>query len=283
MGYKDDDKDSSEKYARTCKYFGINPKELRDRLKLIEPIPELMGGIIQVYNNNPSSVRDLIMTEMQDLNCWIKKDNNLIYGISRSVDDVLDIISDIEYKFFPFSKNDKDQECYFHIENAEFRLITMWDVLAQIFNLYFNIDKPIYRIKYKELFKKENVKHINVNNRYEGKDVDSINNTLKKYFLDICLYLDEDISYDEKTLKCYGNHKYLSEDRNSFTHRKNPHEFSILHSDKNRNQLTLPEAPLYIVKRLIEDYMFLYDYTYRLLKVYWIYFDAFGIKPKIYK
>lgn len=277
MKGKDNDVNTDEvRYSKLIKVYGIDVNILIQNIGCISEIPQLMGGIMQFCSGGNELPSDFILSEMQDVNCWTRKINHLIYGINKSVIDAINVTQEESYKYFPFSKNDMDQECYYHIENAEFRLIALWDILAQLFTLYFRLPGKVAKVKYKEVFDKKNIKKINVDKRYKTGDNNAINHLLQNQFSIICEYIREEIRYDEETAKCFGNHKYLSEDRNSFTHRNNPHEFTILNSENKMP--SLPDAPLHIIKRLVEDYMFAYDNLYRILKVYWIFFEHLGFK-----
>lgn len=273
----DDEKLAKIDYDKSCKVYGINIEELKSNIDEIEEIPQIFTDIMQCLIIKPQSHVDELLSEVQDVNCWIKKANYLIYGINKSVSSVLEIIEKEEYRFFPFSRNDKDDECYFHIENAEYRLITMWDTFAQIYNMFYKLGKPIDKINYKKIFDSKNIKLIDIKKRFNVKN-NKLDIMCKKQFADVCCYIGEEIKYNEENGECYGNHKFLSEDRNSFTHRKNPHEFSFLNSCKNKKSLALPGAPLYITKRLIEDYVVLYKHISIVLKYYGSYFELSGLK-----
>ena len=268
--------EDDEKYAKLIKVYGIDVDKLLQDVRNIQEIPQLMGGLFQFSTRKNILPMDAILSEAQDVNCWVKKINHLTYGINISLNEAINVIKQEGYRYFPFSKNTKDQECYYHIENAEFRLIGLWDILAQLYKLYFKLIGEVRSVNYKKIFTNKNIKKININRRYKINDNEEINKIFQEGFSKICNYIIEEVGYDEKTLKCLGNHKYLSEDRNSFIHRNNPHEFLILNSENK--QMSLPDASLHIINRLVEDYIVVYNFLYQIIRCYWDYFQHYGIK-----
>lgn len=273
----DNEKVSRTNYDKSCKVYGINIETLKSNINEIKEIPQIFTDIIQYLIIEPQNSIDKLLSEIQEVNCWIKKINYLIYGINKSVLSLLQIVEKEDYIFFPFSRNNTDDECYFHIENAEYRLITMWDTLAQIYNMFYKMGNPIDKINYKKIFNSKNTKLIDTKKRFNMID-NKVDSMCKKQFVNICCYIREDIKYNKENGNCRGNHKFLSEDRNSFTHRKNPHEFSFLNSNEDKKSFELPEAPLHIISRLIEDYVVLYQYINFILKYYELYFELKGLK-----
>ena len=122
---------------------------------------------------------------------------------------------------------------YYYIENAIYRTSTIWDCLAQLYNLHYSVGERKDRIHYKTFF----------NNMGQEKKF----RTLSK-IPSINQYLNEkdDTNTNGRWL---GNHQYIKDYRNKLTHRNSPDEVSLSNYDFN-----LKTHPSFILKRLIEDY-----------------------------
>ncbi len=122
---------------------------------------------------------------------------------------------------------------YYYIENAIYRTSTIWDCIAQLYNIYHNLGKDQNRIHYHGLFKE-------LSSKPETERIDGV----EKIFN----YLDE---VDDTTLvgRWNGNHGYIKQYRNKMIHRNAPDGLSMSNFDMN-----MKSPPVYILKRLIEDY-----------------------------
>lgn len=125
----------------------------------------------------------------------------------------------------------EEQMARYYIENALFRLSTLWDMLAQLYNLFYDLDLEPNKIHYKNIFcKEENI------DKY-GENGDGIK-----------IYIEQEDNTD-----CgdpwKGNHKYMTNLRNQMTHRNSPMLSSV--SDFGMN---FRDWPMYTLKRIIEDY-----------------------------
>lgn len=60
-------------YDKSCKVYGINIEELKSNVNEIEEIPQIFTDIIQYLIIKPQSRVDELLSEVQDVNCWIKK------------------------------------------------------------------------------------------------------------------------------------------------------------------------------------------------------------------
>lgn len=122
---------------------------------------------------------------------------------------------------------------YYFIDNAIYRTSTIWDILAQIYNLHFDIGEDKTKIFYKTFFN-----NLGQNPKLKNDD------TIKK----INVYLGENNNTNtDKRWK--GNHEYIKLYRNKLTHRNSPSVTSFSEYDLN-----IKQPPSFVLKRLIEDY-----------------------------
>lgn len=117
---------------------------------------------------------------------------------------------------------------YYFIENALFRVSSLWDLLAQLYNIYYDIKFPIDKLHYKRFFTSK--KHKNIIGEEIG------------------LYLEQKDNTDCEG-EWQGNHQYVKNLRNKMTHRNSPNITVISNFD---TEFKLP--PIYSLKRITEDY-----------------------------
>lgn len=137
--------------------------------------------------------------------------------------------------FNMFGKSTKNEMlAFYYVENAIFRTSTLWDVLAQFYNIHYDIGKEVDKIHYQRFFKNE----FNKTSTNIKQNIDRIND-----------YIDEDgdTSMTEGFWK--GNHQFIKDYRNQMTHRNSPDEHSLLDIGIN-----LKTHPTFLLKRVIEDY-----------------------------
>ena len=130
------------------------------------------------------------------------------------------------------SSTENEKLAFYYIENAIFRTLTLWDILAQIYNIYCCINLPIKNIHYKDFFKNK-LKTVE-------KEIDMI---VKK----IILYLEEEDGVDSERF-WKGNHTYIKKYRDQMIHRNAPDEYSF-----SNIGLNFKPHPSFILKRVIED------------------------------
>lgn len=121
----------------------------------------------------------------------------------------------------------------YYLENALFRISSLWDILAQFYNLLYNLKMDPQRLDCGKVFRKERKTE-------QNEDRDGLQR--------IQDYLNQpDDTNCESPWK--GNHKYMKDMRNQMTHRNLP---SI--SSASNFGFVLRDHPLFILKRLVEDY-----------------------------
>lgn len=126
----------------------------------------------------------------------------------------------------------EQQNTYYYIENALFRTSILWDLLAQFYRLYYDIEIDKTKVYYSQIFNPD--KEINDKFKEKAREI-------HKY---ICEEDDTDCEGEWK-----GNHKFVNEQRNKMTHRNSPNVGVMSDFDIN-----LKMHPAFILKRIIEDY-----------------------------
>lgn len=133
-----------------------------------------------------------------------------------------------------FSKPDeREDEAIYYVENIVFRTSILWDMLAQLCNIYWKTNIPIYDINYKNFF----------NNASQGKKA-------KNFAKEVLDYLNENDIVKGNLETWEGNHGYVKEYRNQMTHRNSPNVSTL----SNVGMVTRPPI-IYVVKRIVEDYL----------------------------
>lgn len=147
----------------------------------------------------------------------------------------------IEYSYstnvqeqFSLLKNSSVEEIYsyYYIENALFRTSSLWDMLAQLYRLYYQINVKPNEVYYNQIF--------NPKSRYSKnfkKKATLISNYLKQ---------EDDTAVNGEWK---GNHKFVNACRNKMTHRNSPNITVLSNFDVN-----FKHHPTYLLKRIVEDY-----------------------------
>lgn len=138
------------------------------------------------------------------------------------------------FKNFKMLKKPKGKEllAYYYIENAAFRTSSMWDALAQLYRIKYDIDIDFNRVNYKKIFDPSK----------------AFCTKFKSNAQIIHDYINEKDNTDcEGTWK--GNHAFIVEYRNKMTHRNSPNVAVASNLDFN-----LKHHPSFVLKRLVEDY-----------------------------
>lgn len=135
---------------------------------------------------------------------------------------------------FSLLKNSSVEEIYsyYYIENALFRTSSLWDMLAQLYRLYYQINVKPNEVYYNQIF--------NHKSRYSKnfkKKATLISNYLKQ---------EDDTAVNGEWK---GNHKFVNACRNKMTHRNSPNITVLSDFDVN-----FKHHPTYLLKRIIEDY-----------------------------
>lgn len=163
--------------------------------------------------------RSLYLT-VWDLKCKI--------GITLAT--LLDLDFDsIDKNFNPGLEISRDEfHMFYYLENIIYRQITLWDLLAQFYNIHYDINLKPEKVHYKSFFyNNSNENYLNIN---------IINNYVKR---------------QDKELEKYSStkqHQYISDYRNSLTHRVS----DAVPSMSNLG-IFFKEHPLYLLEIIIAD------------------------------
>lgn len=144
---------------------------------------------------------------------------------------------------FITSNSEEESLAYYYIENGLFRTSSLWDMLAQLYCLFYQINISKNKIHYKEIFKP--------NSPHAKKFKEKARN-IKNYIR------QEDETGIEGEWK--GNHKYTNDRRNKMTHRNSPNITSMSDYDLN-----FKDHPSFMLKRIIEDYVVVSKYLREIL------------------
>lgn len=150
----------------------------------------------------------------------------------------------VQDNFSIFAINSEEEKLsYYFIENALFRTSSLWDILAQLYCLYFSVQIRQNEIHYKKIF---NPKSVHATN-------------FKASATKINQYINQK---DNTNLdgEWMGNHKFINELRNKMTHRNSPNIATISDFDLN-----LKNHPSFMLKRIIEDYFTVSNYIEEIL------------------
>jgi hypothetical protein len=162
----------------------------------------------------------------------INLDKKVIYSLKKAIS-----YSYCEEVTKNFNLTDKISEeeflSFYYIENAMYRTSTLWDCLAQLYNLHNSLGYDIEKIYYKTFF----------NNLGQSKYY-----KLDPLVLEINSYLTEDDDTSSSG-RWIGNHEYIKRYRNKMTHRNSPDVLSFSSYDLN-----IKSHPRFVLKRLVEDY-----------------------------
>lgn len=155
--------------------------------------------------------------------------------------------------FAPTAANEKIAE-YF-IENMAFRTGSMWDLLAQLYNEFWQAKTPIDKLYYSTFF----------HNAAQGKHG---NATAKKIYD----YLVEEDEIKEDTVRWKGNHTYTKQYRDQMTHRNSPNISTLSPFSSN-----LRDPAIYALKRVTEDYLQVVEFVQEAVDEVFTYFSSHPI------
>lgn len=152
---------------------------------------------------------------------------------------------------------EEERLAYYYIENALFRTSTLWDILAQLFCLFYNIKISKKDIYYTKLF---NPKSKGYYKKYSIYKIQKFKE-FEEYVEDISNYLKQEDN-TELEGECQGNHRYTNKWRNKMIHRNSPNVTTISDYDFN-----LKSHPICMLKRIIDDYAVVSKYIDNILNI----------------
>ena len=168
---------------------------------------------------------------IQDLDWKIKRSFTISinYAYSKEVQENFNLIT---------INSEEEQLAYYYIENALFRTSSLWDMLAQLYCLFYKVNLNHNKIYYNKIFNPNSPK----------------SNKFREKAREINDYLNEDDNIDGDK-KWNGNHKYCNHCRNKMIHRNSPN-ISVL-SDYD---MSFKDHLSFMLKRIIEDYVIVSKY-----------------------
>jgi hypothetical protein len=150
----------------------------------------------------------------------------------------------VQSDFSIFNKGSYEETmAYYYIENALFRTSSLWDLLAQLHRLYYQIEVDADKVYYKKIFNPSSPKS------------DLFKDKAREIYDYIQQEDDTDLEGEWK-----GNHGYVNAIRNKMTHRNSPNVPVMSDYDVN-----LKQHPSYILKKIIEDYNVVSKYIGEIL------------------
>lgn len=148
-----------------------------------------------------------------------------------------------DFKIFSVDTTE-ELETFYYIENAVFRTSILWDMLAQLYRVLYNININYDRVHYKQIFDTSSNKYCTEFIR----EAEVIFN-----------YINENDNIDGNQ-QWRGNHKYVNILRNQLTHRNSPNISVITDLDT-----TFKVHPTFQLKRIVEDYATVSKYIEEIL------------------
>lgn len=150
--------------------------------------------------------------------------------------------------------SEEEKLAYYYIENALFRTSSLWDMLAQLYCLFYQIKKIDKKTEKEVLISQNEVYYKQIfnpkfsfSNKFKEKA-----ETINKY-----LQQEDDTSIDGEWK---GNHQYTNECRNKMAHRNSPNITAISDYD-----FSFKDHPTFLLKRIIEDYVAVSKYIREIL------------------
>lgn len=187
-----------------------------------------------------------------DIDSWINNINYLNNQVIYYGKEAIKSLENLVEENFNIS-GERYKEIYKETENIMFRISILWDVLAQIFNRIFNLDENI-----------DEIHHLKFFNQYQKNGhMDKGYYSLAKEIFD---YFEEEDNTDGEEWS--GNFTYCKTLRNSFTHSLNPHIWNFNNgsfNNQNRSGMNLSVHPLFELTRLIQDFVKLNYFIWKLL------------------
>jgi len=157
------------------------------------------------------------------------------YKIKLSFQKAIDnAYSNVVQKNFSVFQSGTEEETlsYYYIENALFRTISLWEMLAQLYRLYYKVKIEKKEVEYKKFF---NSSISNYSFKIKAREINSY------------LYQKDDINLMGEWR---GNHKFVNGCRNKMIHQNSPTVAAMSDYDIN-----LKNHPVFFIKRIIEDYV----------------------------
>lgn len=157
--------------------------------------------------------------------------NKIIYSFEKAVECNL---SENLNGYDPFRKPiGNELIALYYIENMVLRTSALWDLLAQLCNIFWKIERDQYKIFVESFF----------HDCTQGKGAQKLAIEIYNYFKE-----DDEVRGDMENWS--GNFQYVKEYRNKMTHRNSPNITAISSFDTY-----FRPPPIYVLKRVTEDFL----------------------------
>ncbi len=192
-------------------------------------------------------------------NHFIESINDLSNKTRISIEKCIDEYQKVNYNTFNPMNNilseNENNACYY-FENALFREIILWDSLAQLLNLYYNLGKDVKKVSYK-----------NIITELSNKGCNEMN------FQEILSYISEKFDITDSDIN-KGVHDYICELRNQMTHR---YSIAITSLSENTFLRVMPDS----VYRIVKDFNTVQKYLIQIIDLIIVDIDNNKIVEKI--
>ncbi|MCE5501338.1 hypothetical protein JL979_02860 [Staphylococcus pseudintermedius] len=200
----------------------------------------LKDSFFEVFTNDGKKILGMMgpfesnFNKMLSIETIYQNISDLDFKIKLSYYKILSYdLEKIYSNFSPFNIPSKDEiEVIYYMENILFRTSIIWDLLAQICNIYWDKNIPINKVSYYNFFK----------NNSKGEKA-------KSFAIKVNDYLNQSYNNSSDDEKWTGNHKYLKEMRNALAHKSSQNINSLTNFSQN---IRLPF--IHTLKIIIEDY-----------------------------
>lgn len=134
------------------------------------------------------------------------------------------------------SSSDEEDFAYYFIENAVYRSISLWDMLAQFYRVHYKVKIEKTKVYYNGLFNQKG------KTEDEKLKSDALNLERIKGYINQADNTDTDGEWK-------GNHTFVKGMRDKLVHRNEPNVTTFSDFDIN-----IKHHPTYMLKRICEDY-----------------------------
>lgn len=178
-----------------------------------------------------------------EYNHFIESINDLSKKTKLSIVKCLEAYQKVNYyKYNPMNNclSENEQDAYYYLENALFREIILWESLAQLYNLYFDMKKDVTKVSYKNVIKKlleENHSEIDFKTLYD--------------------YINEKYNMHNPTLE-KGIHDCICQYRHQMTHR---YSIAVTSLSFNTNLRSMPD----LIYKIGKDYNIVIKYLKQII------------------
>lgn len=100
---------------------------------------------------------DIKIKKVFKYNHFLESINDLSHKTKMSIEKCVEAYQNTDINDFNLMENKiskKENEAYYYMENALFREVILWDSLAQLYNLYYDMGIDVDKIHYKKVIEK---------------------------------------------------------------------------------------------------------------------------------